>query len=343
MSDLPPGASPPSVHPAIDDPVTREPQAACRFSLVVPVYGNEGSIRELLDAIAGIASRLDEPFEAVFVVDGSPDDSAALLDRGLPEQPFASTVVHLSRNFGSFAAIRAGLEVVSGTCVAVMAADLQEPPELIDQFYALLAADEADIVVGERTARADSSSTKLGSAVFWSLFRRFIQPDMPAGGVDVFGCNDQVRRAIVGMRESNSSLVGLLIWMGFRRVGVPYERRERTSGKSGWTLSKKVRYMADSVFSFTDLPIRLLLFTGVIGLLGTILASVVVFIGWATNHIEVPGYTPLMLALLIVSGLMLCALGIIGSYVWRTYENTKQRPITLVQSTQHHAGRSTDA
>lgn len=329
--------------PVVDaDPAPRALERAVRFSLVVPVYGNEGSIPALLEAIAGIAGRLDDGFEAVFVVDGSPDDSAAVLAHGLPDQPFASQVVHLSRNFGSFAAIRAGLEVVSGAYVAVMAADLQEPPELMDQFYALLAADEADIVVGERTARADSSSTKLGSSVFWSLFRRFVQPDMPAGGVDIFGCNDQVRRAIVGMREANISLVGLLIWMGFRRVGVPYERRERLTGKSGWTFSKKVRYMADSVFSFTDLPIRLLLFTGVIGLLGTILASIVVFIGWATRRIEVPGYTPLMLALLIVSGLMLCALGIIGSYVWRTYENTKQRPITLVQSTQHFTGRSAD-
>lgn len=323
---------------ALDETPPPDETPACRYSLVVPVYGNEDSIPALLAAVAGIDSRLGGGFEAVFVVDGSPDDSLAVLQRELPTQPFASVVVLLSRNFGSFAAIRAGLEVVSGELVAVMAADLQEPPELIDRFFELLDADEADIVVGERTARADASSTKLASAMFWWLFRRLVQPEMPEGGVDVFGCNDRVRRVIVGMREANSSLVGLLIWMGFRRVGVPYERRERESGKSGWTFARKVRYMADSVFSFTDLPIRLLLVTGILGLFGTIVASIVVFMGWATKRIEVPGYTPLMLALLIVSGLMLCALGIIGSYVWRTYENTKQRPITLVQSMDRYQG-----
>ncbi len=311
-----------------------------RYSLVVPVYGNAGSIDALLEAIAGIAAGIDDSFEAVFVVDGSPDDSADRLAAGLPRQPYEAVVLELSRNFGSFAAIRAGMEVARGAFVAVMAADLQEPPELVNEFFEVLASGEADIVVGERTSRADSATSRAGSSTFWWLFRRLVQPEMPEGGVDVFGCNEQVRTAILGMREANSSLVGLLIWMGYRRVGVPYERRARAAGKSGWTLAKKTRYMADSVFSFTDLPIRLLLTTGVVGLVGTIIASLVVFVGWATHRIEVPGYTPLMLAVLIASGLMLSALGIIGSYVWRTYENTKQRPATLVRSTTRYAVRS---
>jgi len=213
----------------------------------------------------------------------------------------------------------------------VMAADLQEPPELIDEFFAVLRRGEADVVVGERTGRADPALSRAGSSAFWRTYRRLVQPDMPAGGVDVFAVDEPARRALLGMDESNSSLVGLLIWMGFRRTGVPYERRPRPSGRSGWTFTKKVRYMADSVFSFTDLPIRLLLLVGLWGTIGTLAASVVVLVAWITDRITVPGYTPLMLGLLLASALIISALGIIGSYVWRTFENTKHRPSAIVR------------
>lgn len=308
------------------------------YSLVVPVYGNESTIDDLVAAIGGIAARLDGPFEAVFVVDGSRDASAERLAAALPGQPYESSIVSLSRNFGSFPATRAGLEIARGEYLAVMAADLQEPPELIDEFFRILVADEADIVVGERTGRDDPLAGRVSSSLFWWVFRRVVQPEMPAGGVDVFGCSRAVGTALLGMTEANSSLVGQLIWMGFRRTSVPYERRARPSGSSAWTFSKKARYMADSIFSFTDLPIRLLLGTGVLGTIGTLLASLFVLIGWATNHIEVPGYTPLMLVVLFSTGAILSGLGIIGSYVWRTYENTKQRPITLVRTTERFPG-----
>src|SRR5215207_9424678 len=120
---------------------------------------------------------------------------------------------------------------------------------------------------------------------------------MPPGGVDVFACNETVRRAILDLRESNSSLVGLLIWLGFRRTTVTYERQERTEGTSGWTFAKKVRYMADSIFSFTDLPIRLLLAVGVFGCVSVALSAVVVLVAWVVSEIEVPGYTPLILSI----------------------------------------------
>jgi hypothetical protein len=158
---------------------------------------------------------------------------------------------------------------------------------------------------------------------------------MPPGGVDVFACNQAVRSAILELREANSSLVGLLIWLGFRRATVGYERQERTEGTSGWTLSKKVRYMADSIFSFTDLPIRLLLVVGVFGCVSVVVGAVVVLLAWAFSEIEVPGYTPLILSILFIGFLVTFSLGIVGSYVWRTYDNTKRRPLTVRRSTDH--------
>lgn len=310
------------------------------YSLVIPVYGNEDTLPAVLEEVEGIAARTEGDLEVIFVVDGSPDDSAALLREQLPRAAVPGLVIELSRNFGSFAAIRCGLEQARGSYCAVMAADLQEPPSLIDNFFEVLASGEADVVVGERASRADPGASKAGSSMFWRVYRRVAQPEMPEGGIDVFGCNDAARRAVLGLQESNSSLVGLLIWIGFRRASVRYERLPRPSGKSSWTFKKKVRYMMDSIFSFTDLPIRLLLLTGVVGTLGALTASLVVLVAWLLRRIEVPGYTPLMLALLIVGGLTISALGIIGSYVWRTYENTKHRPLSIIATIDRYPGHS---
>lgn len=310
--------------------------ASCRvLSVVVPVYKNEGSLPALLDRLAALRFGPGVECRAVFVIDGSPDRSEELLRARLPGWPLASTLVVLSRNFGSFAAIRAGIEAADGDYCAVMAADLQEPFELLVDFLERLESGHVDLVLGERTGRADPLSSRATSRTFWRIYRRFVQPDMPPGGVDVFACNRAVRSAILELQEANSSLVGLLIWLGFRRATVGYERQERTEGTSGWTFARKVRYMADSIFSFTDLPIRLLLAVGVFGCVSVVAAAFAVLLAWAFSGIEVPGYTPLILSILFIGFLVTFSLGIVGSYVWRTYDNTKRRPLTIRRSTDH--------
>jgi glycosyltransferase involved in cell wall biosynthesis len=308
------------------------------FSLVVPVYGNEDTLDELLQAIAGISDRCDGELEAVFVVDASPDRCDERLRAALPAQPYPSTLVVHSRNFGAFEAIRTGLSKARGQYAACMAADLQEPPELVDSFFRVLADDKADVVVGVREGRDDPDASKAAAGLFWKVYRKMVQPDMPAGGVDMFGCNRMALDALLGMREAHGSLVGLLIWMGFRRTEIPYRRLARPSGKSGWTLRKKLRYTNDSIYSFTDLPIRALLATGAFGSVLTVAAMIVVFTAWLLGLIDVPGYAPLMLSTLLVGTLILVGLGIVGSYVWRTFENTKARPLSLVQRIDHYGG-----
>ena len=158
------------------------------------------------------------------------------------------------------------------------------------------------------------------------------------GGVDVFACNAAVRETILQLHEANSSLVGQLLWIGFRRATIPYERLPRQEGKSAWTFSKKMRYLSDSVFSFTDLPIRFLLLVGSIGSALVAGTAVGVTIAWFADVIEVAGYTPIMLAILLVGFVLILGLGIVGSYVWRTYENSKQRPLTIVQTVREFPG-----
>lgn len=302
------------------------------ISVVIPVYRNSETLPALLTALAGLHLDLDGGLEAVFVVDGSPDDSYLQLAARLPAERFPSQLLALSRNFGSFAAIRAGLAAARGDRFAVMAADLQEPPELILEFDRVLRGGEHDVAIGRRTGRIDPLPTRLLARAFWAGYRRLVQSEVPAGGVDVFACDRHVRDHLVALGEANSSLVGLLFWVGFRRVLVPYRRRRRAGGRSAWTLRGRLRYLGDSVFSFTDLPIRWLLWIGSCGFAAAVVFGLIVVVARVGDRIEVPGYAATVLAVTGLGGLNCLALGIIGSYVWRTFENTKQRPNFIVAS-----------
>lgn len=307
--------------------------AAPVYSIVVPVYGNEGSLPQLCERVAGLMGQLDGPLEVVFVVDGSPDRSGEVLAELLPRQPFASRLVLHSRNFGSFPAIRTGLQRTSGRYVGVMAADLQEPPELMIDFFAELRSGDSDLVVGRRRSRSgDPQLTAARSRIFWALYRRFVQPEMPVGGVDVFACTDEFRAHLVELDEAHSSLVSLTLWLGFRRTTVEYDRLPREHGESGWTLRKKIKYLSDSIYSFTDLPVRMLLVTGLVGVFASIAIALVVMGARITGAIDVPGYAATILVIAFFGALNLCGLGIIGAYVWRAFENTKRRPFSVVMA-----------
>lgn len=307
------------------------------YSLIVPVYRNADSLAALMEVVAQFPAQLDGPFETVFVVDGSPDASLATLQRLLPTAAFPATVLSLSRNFGSFAAIRAGMRVARGPYLAIMAADLQEPPDLALEIFRRLRGGHSDVVVGTRVARADPWPSRLAASVFWRVYRRFIQPEMPAGGVDVFGCNDAVREVLLRIEERNTSLVGLLLWVGFRRSEVAYERGPRQGGgRSGWTLGRRFRYMQDSLFAFSDLPIRLLAWVGAIGTVLAVLLGLVIIVARLVGDITVPGYAATALLVLFFGALNLTSIGIVGAYIWRAFENTKGRPGAIVLSQQRY-------
>ncbi|MEZ5591207.1 MAG: glycosyltransferase [Gammaproteobacteria bacterium] len=223
-------------------------------SLVIPIYKNAANIPDLLAALCRLHSELNGDLEVVLVVDGSPDNALQLLQNALPEQPYPAQLIELSRNFGSFPDIRHGMAAARGEVIAVMAADLQEPPELILQFFAALRTDQADLVLGYSAAPAAGRGQTVGS----------VPVCPPCSGHCTALCVKSIchragsmfspviaaRDDLLSLRETNSLLVSQLFWLGHRRLFIPYQRQTRSKGKSAWNLRRKIRYMLDSVCVF---------------------------------------------------------------------------------------------
>jgi glycosyltransferase involved in cell wall biosynthesis len=296
------------------------------FSLVIPVYRNEDSIVELVSVLEGLSQEMGGDFEAVLVVDGSPDRSATLLAELLPQAKLQSQLLVLSRNFGSFAAIRAGMAAARGQMIGVMSADLQEPAELILAFREKLLTGQYDVVVGTRVGRGDSLGNRLASSAFWWLYRSLVQPEVPKGGVDVFACTREFRDHLLALLERNTSLVGLIFWLGFRRGEVPYTRLPRKHGRSAWSFRRRFKYLLDSALAFSDLPVKLISASGLVGMLLSAALGLVVLWAKASGRIQVPGYAATVLTVMFFGGLNSFSLGLIGEYIWRTFENSKGRP-----------------
>jgi len=307
--------------------------AALKFSIIIPVYKNEAFIDKLIGNLEGVARQLDGDLEVVFVVDASPDRSYEVLRQRLPSASFQSKLLLLTRNFGSFAAVTAGLAASTGDYLAVIAADLQEPPELTIRFFEELAKGDCDIVFGQRESRADPWLTRLTARIFWGFYRRFVQREMPSGGVDVFACNRSACEVLLTLQESNTSLVGLLMWVGFRRRFISYDRRIRESGTSAWTFRRKIRYLKDSIFAFSDLPLRLLGYVGLLGMSMAVVVGAVTFIAKMVAGIDVPGYAGTVSVVVFFGGLNSFGISLLGDYLWRTFENSKRRPKFIVLQT----------
>lgn len=315
-------------------PARRPEGGPPRLSFIVPVFRGELNIPPLLVALDAFAREHREEFEleCVFVVDGSPDDAHGVLLALLPQyDSFLSQVHDLSRNFGAPFAVRCGMERATGEYFAPVAADLQEPFESVREMFIQVRDGAADVCFGQRIAREDPWLTKLLSKVYWALYRRLIARELPSGGADLFVCNQHVRGALLQLRERNGFLIGQVLWMGFRRTFVPYVRRKRETGRSSWSLRKRAAYLMDSLFLFSDLPIKLLLSLGVLGLLISAVLATSLAINSIIGTLPVPGYAATVTTVSFFGGLNSLGFGIIGEYLWRTYQNTQQRPLSLVR------------
>ena len=310
------------------------------LSIVVPVYHNAASLPDLLARLAALAARHPhDTFEFVCVDDGSRDDSFAVLARLQKDEP-RLRVVKLSRNFGSNAALLAGLSHAEGDAVATISADLQDPPETLDAMLEHWRAGKK-VVLAARDGRDDPALDVLLANVFYRLFRRFAIPTMPKQGFDFFVIDRRVRDLLLQIQESNAYLMGLVLWLGFDPAVVPFHREERAKryGTSMWTLGRKFKYFIDSFVAFSYGPIRAASFLGLlISVAGLGYAAFIVVAHFAFD-LKVQGWASLMVVLLIVSGAQLLVMGVIGEYLWRNLDETRRRPRFIVESVLEPEGR----
>ena len=303
-------------------------------SIVVPVYHNATSLPDLLSKFQELAQKnAGDRFEFVFVDDGSRDNSFDVLQSLASAEPRVR-IVKLSRNFGSNAALLAGLGQARGQVIAAIAADLQDPPELIDDMLAQWRLGRK-VVLAARESREDPGLTSLMSDSFYALFRRFAIKSMPKRGFDFFLIDRQVCDLIKGIQESNAYLMGLILWLGFDPAVIYYHRREREKryGHSMWTFAKKLKYFVDSFVAFSYMPVRASSVLGIsLSILG-ILYAVVVIAARLFFGVQAEGWASLMVVLLIVSGAQLLMTGVLGEYLWRNLDETRRRPRFIIERT----------
>jgi dolichol-phosphate mannosyltransferase len=296
------------------------------FSIVVPVYFNELNLPDTIPALLALAPQLPAyDLELVFVDDGSGDRSLDVLLEYQRAHPAIIRVVKLTRNFGSVAAVQAGFAVATGDCVGVIAADLQDPPEL---FLEMVRHWEHGLkaVLAVRADREESRMQKLVSNAYYRLIQRLAIPNYPAGGFDFVLIDRQVVHEVNRASEKNTNLMSLIFWLGFPHVLVPYVRRTRTKGHSQWTLAKKVKLFIDSFVSFSYVPIRALSVVGLIVAAGAFAYAGVVLFGWLARDIPVRGFAPVIITLAFTAGVQMVMLGVLGEYLWRALDETRRRP-----------------
>lgn len=300
-----------------------------RLAVVVPVYGNEASLVELYERVVSVSDKANVELTIQFVNDRSPDNSQAVLEE-LAERDPRVRVILLSRNHGSFVAIAAGLAQVAGHDAAViLSADLQDPPETIPQMVDLWRAGKR-VVLCARGKRDDPLATRLFAEVFHWLFRRIALKEMPPGGFDFCLIDRAVIRVVLESGEKKTSLVGLILWAGFDRAVIEYERAPRKHGKSMWSLGRKISYAFHSIVAFSSFPMK---FFGVIGLslgVACLFGICYVVLGSLLGGIAAPGWASVILTQLITITVLFLGFGIFGSYLWINLEQTRKRPLFII-------------
>jgi polyisoprenyl-phosphate glycosyltransferase len=302
-----------------------------RLSIITPVFNEAESLPRFRDSLLAALENVDLEWEVILVDDHSMDASPAIARRWVDADPRIK-YVRLSRNCGSHAALSAGLAHASGDCAAVLAADLQDPPEIVGKLLVLW-REGYDVVLATRVRReAESWWTRAAAGAYYGMMRRLAFPDMPKQGIDLFLIDRKVIDAYNAISEKNAPLFATILWMGFRRTTIEYAKQSRHAGRSKWTLSKKVRLFIDSIVAFSAAPIRMMAALGVAMTVSGFAYAVIVGILRATGRIAFdPGTAAVIAILLVGQGMILTMLGVLGEYLWRCFDETRKRPRYLIE------------
>ena len=303
------------------------------LAVVVPLFKSQDHIQNLVPYIEHLNATVPGGIIATFVIDGSPENERYILPALIKDLGFPSQIIRLSRNFGVGPALKAGLEKSGGCATVVFGSDLQEPVELFEIFAEKIIVDGLDVALGQRASREDPFLMKVFAAFYWWVNRTFLKNDTPKGGFDVFGLSKRAKDALVSLPELNTNILSQVQWIGFDREYIPFHRKARTSGKSSYTLRRKIRLFSDSIYGFTGAPITIILVVGLMSAIFFIFLGVLTVFASVMNWIQVPGYTTLVLLGAIGHSLTIVACGIVGGYVFRTFDNSKGRLQYIIAET----------
>lgn len=306
-----------------------------KISIVVPVYYNADTLMLLYEDMKEKILGSIGDYEIVFVDDGSGDNSWEVMNeiRSLDDNV---KCVKLSRNFGEHAAILAGLSHCSGDCAVTKQADLQEDSELILRMYESWKKGNK-VVIAVREERDDSRIKKFFANLYYSIVRKFIDKNMPVGGFDCYLLDRQVIKVLLMLDEKNSALTLQVLWVGFKSDKIYFHRKDREIGESRWTFAKKIKLVMDSMMSFSYFPIKFMTGVGVSCAVISFFWIIAVFIEKLTVGTPIDGWASLMCLILFSTGLILLMLGVLGEYLWRTFDATRNRPPFLVDTVEESA------
>lgn len=300
-----------------------------KISIIVPVYYNQDNLLPLyVDLKEKVLTKLKIEYELIFVDDGSKDKSYEVMQNIAKLDENVKTI-KLSRNFGEHSALLAGLSQCTGDCAVRKAADLQEPSEMILEMIKKY-EEGNEVVLAVRADREEPISQKAFSNLYAFLMRKLALPNMPKGGFDTFLIDRQIIDLLVKMQERNTSLMSQILWAGFKTATVPYVRKKREIGKSKWTLSKKIKLVYDSLLSFSYFPIKMITTIGFLSFLISLIVLFFIVYQKATGLIDVEGYALIIMIMFMGFGIIMLSIGILGEYLWRTYDAARRRPPYII-------------
>src|SRR3954453_4712760 len=308
------------------------------LSIVVPCYNEEACLGEL-HARLGAAARnvAGDDYEIVLVNDGSRDRSWAMM-KDLAERDPRLVAINLSRNHGHQLALTAGLDLCRGERILIIDADLQDPPELLPDMVERMAAEQADVVYAVRRARAGETAFKLATAkLFYRGLSKLAEIEIPRDTGDFRLMSRRALDALLSLPEQAGFIRGMVAWVGFRQVPIVYDRAERHAGPTKYPLSKMVRFALDAVTGFSTAPLRFASHFGLWLVAATVLILIYIAIGFLSGS-AIPGWTSLMLVVVVLGAVQMFVLGLIGEYLGRLYIEAKRRPLYIVSDIAGHAG-----
>lgn len=304
-----------------------------KYSLIFPVFNEEENLNTLYTRVQSVMDSINKDYEMIFINDGSYDRTSDIL-ADLHKKDARAKSIHFSRNFGHQTAVTAGLNHAKGDFVCVMDADLQDPPEILPQCFAKL-DDGYDVVYAIRKKRKENMFKKFAYNSFYRILKMMATIDIPLDSGDFCVMNKRVVKAMNSLPERNRFVRGLRSWVGFKQIGIEYERSGRNAGDSKYSFSKLLKLAFDGIFSFSYVPLQLMFYLGLTALMlsftGTLIA---VYLRFFTNAYKaVPGFATTIILIMFVGGVQLFSLGLIGEYMRRIYDEVKQRPQYIVDST----------